>query len=273
MKKVSTKAISFILCILLLVVSIFTLSACEIVEAFREIEGNKIDYNGMTFKLGVYESENGKEDCYMAGNFHNKNALHFFIPMEINGIKVRKIGYPGGLNFGSVTLNLHDLALQKLYMPGTIIGQGVDYEYLIYTHNDMQIYYCGEVIDLHCIYPYNNSAYAIDYFVPADKYDEFINKLGSKAGFSPTTSGFYKANVSYRLNADDLCEYYYVDNIEAGSKIVNIPPEPTRAGYKFAGWYTEKECINKWYFDNKPTVSADETSFVEFSLYAKWTKK
>ena len=54
----------------------------------------------------------------------------------------------------------------------------------------------------------------------------------------------------------------------------NVPPEPTRKGYKFAGWYTEKDCVNKWDFDNVPTVSNnDDDSFFEFALYAKWTKK
>ena len=70
-----------------------------------------------------------------------------------------------------------------------------------------------------------------------------------------------------------MCEYYYVDNIEAGSTIQNIPPNPTRTGYKFGGWYTEKECVNKWDFDNFPPISDDDQTFVEFTLYAKWITK
>ena len=44
------------------------------------------------------------------------------------------------------------------------------------------------------------------------------------------------------------------------------PSAPTRNGYTFGGWYTEKECKTAWDF-NKDTVTRDLT------LYAKWTEK
>lgn len=128
------------------------------------------------------------------------------------------------------------------------------------------------MIDLYQIFPYNSS-YKINYYVPVEKFNDFYKALGTKYSFKPTTSSLYKANIVYILNSEEMCEYYYVDNIEAGSKIENIPPEPTRAGYTFDGWYTEKECVNKWNFENIPTVSDNDDDFVEFALYAKWIKK
>ncbi len=53
--------------------------------------------------------------------------------------------------------------------------------------------------------------------------------------------------------------------VSAGGK-AEEPSAPTRNGYTFGGWYTEKECKTAWDF-NKDTVTRDLT------LYAKWTEK
>jgi uncharacterized repeat protein (TIGR02543 family) len=52
---------------------------------------------------------------------------------------------------------------------------------------------------------------------------------------------------------------------------------PQRIGYEFAGWYKEKECINKWDFANdivpaKVYNSGNEYQYQETILYAKWEK-
>ncbi|HHU48301.1 MAG: InlB B-repeat-containing protein [Caldicoprobacterales bacterium] len=44
---------------------------------------------------------------------------------------------------------------------------------------------------------------------------------------------------------------------------VTMPPDPTRAGYYFAGWYKEPSLTNKWDFATD-TVKGDTV------LYAKW---
>ena len=43
-----------------------------------------------------------------------------------------------------------------------------------------------------------------------------------------------------------------------------IPSEPTKEGFRFSGWYTDKECTTPYNFETK--VSKDLT------LYAKWTE-
>ena len=50
---------------------------------------------------------------------------------------------------------------------------------------------------------------------------------------------------------------------ESGSAIT-APPEPTRTGYTFGGWYRETGCVNIWNFATD-IVTGDVT------LYAKWT--
>ena len=263
---ISMRKKCWIFCILLLLVFIFTLSAC-VVDGYD----STTTYNGMRFMFFPHKTENNEKDYYYAaGELIDKNVENYFIPMLVNDLPVRAFGWDG---FASeIAMNLKDFALQKLYFPGTIIEQYKS-EYISYVYKDIQIFYCGEVINLFDIFPNVHSSYMVDYYVSAEKYCQFENTFNLYP-YGPTCcSRINRANISYRLNSEDMCEYYYVDNIEAGNKIENIPPEPTRKGYTFGGWYTEKECINIWDFDNIPTVSDNEETFVEFTLYAKWIKK
>ncbi|MCH5153207.1 MAG: InlB B-repeat-containing protein [Clostridiales bacterium] len=257
------KKISLALCILLLFVLIFTLSACK-----KDGYDWHITYNSMCFELIPQKTENGKDYYYIAGDLEDKTVKNYFIPMLVNGFPVRAFGW-GGFASRSHT-KLEHFSLQKLYMPGTIVEHYSQSQYFSDLNCNLQVYYCGEVIDLYKMCPIDLESYVVNYYVPVNKLSSFQKVFNNGIA---TTCGLYKANISYRLNSEDMCEYYYVDNIESGSKIQNIPPEPTRAGYTFGGWYTEKECTIKWDFDNVPTVSNNDDSFVEFALYAKWTKK
>ena len=53
-----------------------------------------------------------------------------------------------------------------------------------------------------------------------------------------------------------------IENVVSGSKITK-PADPTKSGYKFAGWYRDAALTDPWDFDND-VVTADIT------LYAKW---
>ena len=73
--------------------------------------------------------------------------------------------------------------------------------------------------------------------------------------------------------------YYWADNYE-NDLIKYVPPEPEREGYTFGGWYKDKECTEKWNFENDKTgdniiVDSPYTSDFEYTgtyLYAKWRK-
>lgn len=88
------------------------------------------------------------------------------------------------------------------------------------------------------------------------------------------------ANVSYMYNYN-MAEndgFYFIDNYSYGERIEYIPNNPTRYGNIFDGWYKEKECINKWYFENDtlPNPIYDEEGNViyqETKLYAKWVRE
>lgn len=74
-----------------------------------------------------------------------------------------------------------------------------------------------------------------------------------------TNEVFKKANISY-YNDDKL---YYADYV-LNTIVKDIPFDPVKKGYKFEGWYIDKECTSK--YDFKQIITTDLT------LYAKWGK-
>ena len=70
-----------------------------------------------------------------------------------------------------------------------------------------------------------------------------------------------KEFVSFNLNGSDA----QIDTqiVDKNGKATQ-PTDPTRNGYTFMGWYTDKECLTK--FDFNTPITADIT------LYAKWIK-
>ena len=70
-----------------------------------------------------------------------------------------------------------------------------------------------------------------------------------------------KEFVNFNLNGSDA----QIDTqiVDKNGKATQ-PTDPTRNGYTFMGWYTDKECLTK--FDFNTPITADIT------LYAKWVK-
>ncbi len=56
-----------------------------------------------------------------------------------------------------------------------------------------------------------------------------------------------------------------INNVTYNTTITK-PADPTRAGYKFGGWYKEAACTNEWVFGTNGTKVTGNTT-----LYAKWT--
>ena len=89
---------------------------------------------------------------------------------------------------------------------------------------------------------------------------------------------FIPANIVYFFNYEDEPNkgYFFIDIQEETGKLIKPPYDPQRKWYKFDGWYTEPECINKWDFDNdEVTISYDESGnriYEEIKLYAKWKR-
>lgn len=73
-----------------------------------------------------------------------------------------------------------------------------------------------------------------------------------------------KYNITYKLNGgknnNKNPKYYYIT-----SKTIKLK-NPTRKGYKFAGWYSNKKCTKK-------VLQIKKGSTGKLTLYAKWRKK
>lgn len=74
------------------------------------------------------------------------------------------------------------------------------------------------------------------------------------------------ANVSY-FDCNDVGEYslYRIDNVSDDEKLVE-PVSPEKFGRVFDGWFLERECINKFDFNEMPNIKDDS----DFALFAGW---
>lgn len=211
------------------------------------------------------------ENSIAIGDVSNSfSADYVFVPHEINGYTVKKLGFTSGLGFGGngylTSYSPDNYELKRYYCPNTVEVIGERYMYMA---QNLKVFYCGKVVNLGEL---NASAQmdSIEYYVPNEMYSEFYEAI-----YESCKNVLYKANVVYLLNYETNNEYYYVDYYEYSSLIEYVPPIPTREGYEFNGWYKEVECINKWIFeeDKMPETEFDndgELVFVETQLYAKW---
>ena len=130
---------------------------------------------------------------------------------------------------------------------------------------DFTVYYCGTVVPLQM----NRE---ILYFVPAEQLEEYAvlvtayNEENPKREFP---GEFRAANIEYRYNAEGRPVYYYVDHVEEGGTIEHIPPEPTREGYEFKGWFTDENGTQAWDF-SQPIRTGEQESL---KLFARWQKQ
>ncbi len=80
---------------------------------------------------------------------------------------------------------------------------------------------------------------------------------------------YYDFNLFCYEQANDIKYEAMGGNLRTFHTIVrdgcylNLPQDPVRDGYNFAGWFKEEECLNEWNFDGD-IVEEDIT------LYAKW---
>ena len=124
----------------------------------------------------------------------------------------------------------------------------------------------------------SEKTYYANVFLSYDLYDFFLKHRLDYYDIDKV----YCANVMYYSNDNnyqsDHC--FFVDDVD-GKTISVIPPDPCREGYKFMGWYKEKERINKWDFENDvvPKKKYDENGkyiymeddkYTGTILYAKW---
>ena len=84
-------------------------------------------------------------------------------------------------------------------------------------------------------------------------------KSGSSSGGGG--GGTTRCTVSFEANGGTVISSQTVTR----NSVIEEPTAPSKDGFDFAGWYTDKEFKTKYDFSEKVTKS--------FTLYAKWTEK
>lgn len=224
---------------------------------YKEIPISQLHKNGCTINLLSEEvfirvvglSEEGK----------NKEII--IIPQYINGIEVKEIGEISK----SIEIYWESEKLRRVYMdfaPKSFYN----------VFKQIKCILCVNEIPNDCII--NQHIYISSYnHVNGDIYNNVERDYRGQSNYC------YYANVSYFYNYDDAPEngYYFIDDYEYGTKINYIPPNPTREGFLFEGWYKEKECVNKWNFDSDTLPIREyvdsKVKYQETRLFAKWIKE
>ena len=278
---------------------------CETLEYEQITVGNYIyafDEN-RGFYLIVELSEEGKQ----------KEILVF--PRKLNGKIARTGSWGGGYNklYKRISSSITTDKLKKIMMQ-----ENIEQDYLIHdsyshfnpTYQFRYIRYNGsnminikfkaiintlnlnDAVSSHCFY-YTSNGYLRESTIFIRK-SLFTNKIfnyidetkricGENYDFDSQINFIRPANVEFHWNYENSPQedYYWIDDIENGEFIEEIPPIPEREGYTFGGWYTEKECINEFSFSTP--ISKMDIDWEELynsrqqvpdeyvtSLYAKW---
>ena len=100
-------------------------------------------------------------------------------------------------------------------------------------------------------------------FTPTDtvNYEILTGKIKLYTRTSGGGGGISRYNVSFETNGGNKLPNQSI----AGGSVVKEPVTPTKEGFDFAGWYTDKELKNKYNFSEKVTKN--------LVLYAAWTEK
>ena len=248
------------ICIILSFVLFIFLSSCT------SNGGATHTYGDWKYKINTKT----KEVMLIGFSKEGKKKETIVLPTMIEGKKVTTIGYlkdyiiddsPNGrwtADFSGATYN-------RIYFHSLIVKSNVRNGEGIYSSSSKNflIFYGRFFTGTDLLYT-NESYFQYCYIADINKEkmeDEFYN--------------YNLANVVYYMN-DDTDSTFFCDDCD-GTKVNVIPPDPYRDGYKFIGWYKEKEGINEFDFENYiiPSKEYDgENVYIlnETSIYAKWEK-
>ena len=266
MKKFAKRFLSILLLSALTITYLFTLTGC-----FRK---RHYEENGVKYFL----SGNGEWEVEC---LYDKNLTgdYMYIRDKIKGENVMIIGYfpPywGIPEFHQIT---GDKAI-RIYFPWSI-------EYSLFEdwksdENDVTEYIISAstkalVSDVKIENNKGGGKYVVSNYVFNEIEKGVFKRIHNVSNIE--IENFIPANIVYFFNYEDEPNkgYFFIDIQEETGKLIKPPYDPQRKWYKFDGWYTESECINKWDFDNdEVTITYDEDGnriYEEIKLYAKWKR-
>ena len=206
------------------------------------------------FVCDVVTEQNGEEldnpyVCILELSVEGKNQKTIVVPSEINGYPVQ-IGRHGFLGSGCYW---ESDKLEKVYVCKDVVI--ISYDFLKFTSASLVLDMGSQERNIST--EKNSGEEMLKYMLYND------DDLGT-------------VNVVFRRN-DDSNKYgrYWMDILN-NETIEVIPPEPTKKGYKFDGWYIEKECITSWDFAHdivpEPVYDEEGKCTNQIELFAKWVK-
>ncbi len=238
------KRATLIICLLLICTILLTV--------FASCKKNDLEYEDFKYRIHYEENNNYVRIVDLTEQGKQKEVL--IIPTTIEGIPVKFIEKPHWSLFGETSTIWQSTKLKKVFIPSNINIAECTFDgcsqlkqiFIILGNDDKAVFNTVT---------FTRMRVDADVLVPKDYYN-----LNSRFTI------IKPANINYYFNYknSDNDGVYWIDNVEQGERILDIPPtEPTRKGWTFGGWYTEPECINKWEFTN--TVPENGVD-----LYAKW---
>jgi uncharacterized repeat protein (TIGR02543 family) len=251
---------------LVAVVSLFSLAGCN--PFFKPLP----QYESGYWRYAVETAKDGTKKAYLFGFTElGQEQSTLIVPEEIDGIKIRQFGY---VESGR--------SMWSNYKVGDFQSEKLERLYVPFAANDGN----WEFIDGYYKLP---NCYAVEWYdeicnVKAEKYIVGYNILAERCKRGIINNLKILANITYLYNYENAPNdnYYWVDSYD-NSTVKYIPPEPTREGYTFGGWYKEAECINAWDFEVDKTGSqidvVIDSTIEDYNLeditflYAKWNEK
>lgn len=170
-----------------------------------------------------------------------KELEYVVFPESIDGIPVTKIA-----------MYTSDSKAKKAYIPTSIIS----FHVLNWTTVNIEPL---KLIDQRFTYSLKNSM---------KTPRTYVSEYAEKVLVEKFNNFYFIANLCYLYNYEDSPNggQWFVDDLDEGERIGYIPSEPVREGYKFTGWFTDKECTKSFDLNGYAYDPADGN----ISLYAGW---
>jgi len=251
------------------IVLIFLIMIMSILTSCTHYDDYQLsEYEDDYFVYAVETDDYGVKAAYIVDLTDlGKQQTHLIVPKYYNDYEVHGFGYVlkvGFMNDEEYT-NLNYDTLEKVYVNFEAnsdhwIGQ---YAYARLENAFLVKWYDSKNVEIQV-----KKGYIIGYNIYSDY----------QSNYSDSNNIYKIANVSYMYNFDnaDNNGYYWVDSFNQ-SIIDYIPPEPTRDGYQFDGWYKDPTCTISWDFANDIvgeelllTSASQYSSYEGIYLYAKW---
>jgi uncharacterized repeat protein (TIGR02543 family) len=237
-------------------------------------------YESEYWRYAVETEKDGTKKAYLIGFTElGQEQSTLVVPEKIDGIKTCQFGY---IESGR--------SMWSNYPVGEFISEKLERLYIPFIKNEnwnQSNTAVGDYNMPNCYLVYWKKIESFNlriqkYIIGYNLLNDVLTNL--KNNGIKDYSNHLLANISYLYNYKNSIDdgYYWVDSYD-NSVIKFIPPEPTRAGYTFGGWYKEAECIHAWDFSTDITgeqiVLDAEKTFEDYNpeditfLYAKWNEK